>query len=639
MAKDVPKVKYHADPDQKEIKAKWWMQPATEMHTHVFGVVREMRQKQAFRSLNHLRYARLYGNKEMIGLQAGLFAHVGDPSAFVNSRLALNIIEACVDTAASKIGKNKTRPLFMTEGGKWSEQRKAEKLTKFMEAAFDCMGTGTGDNRTLYGVGRRAFVDAAALGTGVVKFFPDKAAGMVKAERCLIEEIVVDETEGMYESPRQMHQEKFVSREVLCDLFTKPKDREMIEAAGTGMDANAAALTSADLIKVIESWHLPSGKDAKDGRKCISIENHTLDVSDWKKDYFPFLFKRWKTALLGFHGVGMGEQLMGIQLEINKKVRAAALADHLCGSPQVWLEMQNKVNAKHQTNEIGGINYFIGSPPIFNNGIGMRPEFYQSIENLWQKGFNLIGISEMSATSRKAPGLDAAVAMRESQDIESERFAMVQQRDQDFYIEAAYLVADMMDELDNPKISIAEGDSLEEIAWKSVKLDISKCRIRSFPTDILPSQPAAKLNKVQELTQAGYFDKEESMELLDFPDLKRVSSLKLSSRRNLCRILEKIIETGKYITPEPYGNLQKGRFLAQAYYEQGQCQNMPEEILDLLRRYMDDCQALIEKSKQTTGGAAVDANAQMQAAAGDAGADSTMGQPAPQPVSALLPVA
>ena len=640
MANDVPVHRYNSDnSDKVQIKSKWWEQKESEMHMHVFGVVKQIRQQQSYRSLNHLRFARLYSNMELLGLQAGLFAKIADPQSFLTNRLTLNIIAACIDTVTAKIGKEKTRPLFLTEDGDWKLQRRAQKLTRFMEGAFDTMGTGTGDNRTLYGIGRRSLLDACVFGTGPVKFFADHEAKAVKAERCLVEEIVVDETEGMYEGPRQLHQEKLLHREVVADMF--PKHRAQIMAAQSGIDGKALSESSADMLKVVESWHLPSKGDKSDGFKVMSLENCTLDVSEWERDYFPFLFKRWKPRMLGFYGCGLAEELIGIQLELNKMLRTAAIAQHLVCVPQIWLDIANKANVKQVDNEIGGVKFYSGAAPIYITPNALPSEFYNHMENLYRKAFEIAGVSMLSATSQKPAGLNAAVAMREYQDIESERFALVQQRDQDFYIESAYMVMDLMDELGNPKVRTAGGEGTEEIQWREARIDRDKLRIRAFPAGFLPSQPAGKLQKVQELMQAGFFDKEESMELLDFPDLERVVGLKVGARRNIRRILEKMLDTGEYIPPEPYTNLQMARFLSQAYYEKGQVDGMPDELLDLLRRYMDDVQALLEKPATEAGQAANEEalGAAAMADAGAAGGDPTMAQPAQPPVSDLLPVA
>ena len=635
MAKDVPVIRYNSDESEKGgIKAKWWMEAEGERHKHIFGVVKGIREKQAYRTRNNLLYARLYGNMELEGLQAGSFAKEVGLNAG-KTRQTLNLIKAAVDTVSAKIGSRKTRPLFMTEDGNWSLQRRAELLTRYMEGAFDVMGTGTGDNRTLYGVGRRGFTDACVLGTGGIKFYADPDAKAVKCERVLVEEIVVDETEGRYEDPRQLHQEKLVHREVLLDLY--PKFADKIGHCESGLEK--ASDSSADMLKVIESWHLPSGSKAKDGVKVISIANCDLDTAEWKLDRFPFLFHRWSPRLLGFYGMGIAEELMPIQLEINKLLRNIRQAQHLMSVPQVWLEMQNKVNGNSLRNEFGGTNYYLGQPPIFMVPQAMSPEVYQHLERLWMRGFEQVGVSQWSATGKKPAGLDAGVAMREYQDVESERFQDTALRCQDFYIEAAYLTMDLMEELGNPKVRAKTDYGIKEISWEDAQIDRDKLRIRAFPTDLLPATPVGKWQNVQEMMQAGFLDKEESLELLDFPDLKHVVSLKTAARKDLRRMIEVMVEHGVYESPEPYMALEYGRNLAQSYYLKGRTEGMPEDRLELLRRFMDDCAALLQPPAQAAPADPMAAPSPEQAAMAQAETMQPMATPEAQPTSDLLPVA
>jgi hypothetical protein len=639
--RNIPKVKYNAEGgDRLEIKSKWWEQK-DELHPHIFAVVKRIREAQAYRSLNNLRFARLYQNMELLGLQAGLHARVHDPNAFIANRVSYNVIKSCIDTAASKIAKNKPRPLYLTDDGNWSLQRKAMKLTSYMEGAFDSMGTGKGDQRTLYGISRRSWVDSAILGTGCVKFFADETTSSVKAERVIAEEIIVDESEGLYEGPRQLHQEKLVFREVLVDMVDK-KLRDKVMTAQSGLPPDVQSTASADMIKVVESWHLPSSPGAADGKKAICIENCDISVDAWDKDYFPFLFHRWGHRLLGFYGSGLAEELIGIQLEINKLLRTIAIAQHLMSVPQVWLEVANKTQGKQINNEIGGIKYYSGQKPEFFVPQAMSQEVYAHLENLYNKAYQVTGISMLSAASQKPAGLDSRVALREFQDIESDRFQLVGQRYEDWFMDAADMVGDLMDDLEKagkkPRVRVAGTTGSRDIAWSEVKIDRQQLRIRPFPTSILPSQPAGKVQKVQELMQAGFFDKEEGLELLDFPDLKAVVSVKVAARRDIKRMIEAMTEDGRYESPEPFMALELGRQLSQSYYLAGRADGMPEDRLELLRRFMDDCQALIDRSKEqaAAGGAAAGA-ASGAAPQPDTGAP--VAQPDVQPRSDLMPVA
>jgi hypothetical protein len=363
--------------------------------------------------------------------------------------------------------------------------------------------------------GRNVFQDASIFGTGAAKLYIDHNEKAVKAERVFIDELVVDEAEGRYRAPRQIHHCKLVHREVAYDLW--PDKISYIKACPSGLTKEQQATTAADMIEVIESWHLPSSKDAKDGKHAIAIENCTLFCEEYNKNYFPFLFLRWALNSLGFYGRGISEELLGIQLEINKLLRSIQVAQHLVAVPQVWLNIESKVNTKHLNNRIGGIKYYSGNPPTFYTPQAMSAEIYQHLENLWQKGFAMTGLSELSAASQKPAGLNAAVALREYQDIESERFSAVSEAYQDFYIDATYMLLDFnrdMVELGyNPKVQVSDTTYMRDIAFKDVDIPDDTTVIKAYPTNMLPSTPAGRLQKVQEMVQGGFYTQEEALDL------------------------------------------------------------------------------------------------------------------------------
>ncbi len=608
------KVVYNQSANPSPISSKWWLEPREAMHRHVFGVVDKIRAAQAFRESKNLLFARLYQNTEIMGLTGGSFARANESQSFLENRVSFNVIRSCIDTAASKLAKNRPRPLFLTQQGNWNLKRRAQKLTQYMEGLFDQMGTGSGDARSLYGIGRRVFVDGGTFGSGICKFFRDDENVTVKAERIFPDELIVDDIEGIYEQPMQMHQEKIVFRDALVGLY--PDYEKEIMAANSGVSAGIATTTAADMIRVIESWHLPSGPNAEDGIRCVSIENATLACDPWKKNYFPFAIFRWAPRLMGFFGSGIAEELVGIQLEINKILRNIQIAQHLVAVPQVWLEYQSKALAKHINNQIGGVKYYAGSKPEFYTPQAMGPEIYNHLESLIRKAFELIGISQLSAAAKKPAGLDAKVALREFQDIESERFMLTGMRYEDFFMDATWIALDLLDDLaadgKDPSVWIKQGGWDRKLTWKDVKIPRDQYVLRPFPTALLPSRPEGKLAFVQELTQGGYLDREESLELLDYPDIQDTISVKLAPRTDAKRLLERMIDAkpgavDAYETPEPFMNVTYAAQLAQSYYLRGRADGMPEEKLELLRRFMDDCKGMLDQ--------AAAAKAQMEAAA------------------------
>ena len=589
----IPVEYYNQDASKSvAIKSKWWEQK-DDMHAHVFGVVAKIKEAQNYRTINNLRYARLYSNMELVGLMGGLYARANDSALMMQNRVTYNVIKSCVDTVAAKISKQKVRPFFLTDGGTWDLQRRAIRQNKYFEGLWASIGTGDGDNKTMYGLARRCFVDAAVFGTGATKFYSD--GENVRAERVIIEEIVVDDVEGRYEQPRQMFQEKLMHRSIVLDMFPEYKDKILAATSGVGADQNGQC--AADMITVVEAWHLPSSKDSDDGVKAICIENCTLAEDPWKKEYFPFAFQRWSPRLLGFYGAGLAEELIGIQLEINKMLRVIQISQHLMAVPQVWLETQSKVVSKHVNNEVGGLKFYSGKEPKFFVPQAMSAEMYQHLETLWNKAFQVTGVSQLSAASQKPAGVDAAVAMRQLQDIESERFMLQGLRYQDYYMDATNICRDLLDDLaaegKNPAVRLKAGDHAQVYKWSECRLPKDSYTVTPYPASLLPDTPEGKLQKVQEMLAAGFWEKEEAMELLDFPDTKAVVNLKVAMRRDLKRQIEKIIDDQEYEAPEPFINLEMAKQLGQSYYNAGRADGMPEERLELLRRFMEDVQAML----------------------------------------------
>jgi len=571
---------------ERQAKSQWWLEPTESVGQAAFSVASRIDKDQSFRRAMNLRYARLYSNRELMGLGVGLYSRASQIGQAKG--VTLNIIKSCIDAAAAKISSARPRPRFLTSGGNWKLQAKAKKLTKFMDGLFAA--------QKVYEVGQRSFADACVFGTGVMKVFRQDAE--VVFERVLPDEILVDDSEGFYGQPQQMHQRKFIPRDVLVAMYGDDEEmRIKIKAAQAG-GTDVASNMSADLIQVIESWHLKSGPKATDGRHCISIAEMMLFEEKWDKPYFPFCFLRWSNPVVGFFGTGIAEEITGIQLEINKILRNIQQAMHITAFPRVFLETGSSVN-KDAMNTFGGLVNYTGQAPTFDTPKAMNAESYQHLERLKNFAYEQVGVSQLSAASKKPAGLDSGRALRDFQDIESERFILTGQRYEQFYMDAAELAIDVMKEivLDEPKVKIqvAGKGFIEEIPWKDVDIEKDQYVMRVFPTSILPTLPAGRLEAVQELIQGQFISREEGVALLDFPDLESVVNLATAAYEDVMTVLQKIVEDGEYASPEPYQNLALCVQLGQSVYLRAKQQSTPEDRLELVRRFIDDADAMLKQ--------------------------------------------
>ncbi len=601
----------------------WWKEAEKDKYQTIFEYIGYLDTNQYYRQTDNIRYMRLYGNYPASAFNVYNYTKAETSSYNIHNRVTLNVIQNMIDTVTSKITKNKPKPMFLTEGGTYELQSKAKKLNKFCEGQFH--------STNFYDKAATAFMDACIFGTGAIKIYTNRETKAIECERVFIDEVVVDDRESMYGEPRQIHQKKFIHRDVLAEMF--PDSVDSISKAGTTPSTSRGySLDGArgDMVLVVESWHLRSGPSAVDGRHTISIENKTLFDEQYDKDHFPFVFFKWGRRPVGFFGQGLSEQLQGIQLEINKILKTIQVSMHLVSIPKLLVEMGSKVNTAHLNNKIGGVIKYAGTKPEYQPLGSIPPELFSHLDRLYSRAYEITGISQLSAQSTKPAGLDSGKALRTFNDLETERFMDVAIRYEKSFLDAAKIMIDQAKELfeENNALSVqVKGDKfLETIKWKDIDLADDKYMMTLYPTSALSSSPSGRLQEVQELLQAGFIGKEDGLKLLDFPDLKNFYNLANASSENIEKVIENIAEKGKYTPPEPYQNLEYGISKIQEAYLHYKNVDLEDSKLELFRRWMEDANALRNATVES-----------LQAQQLTSGAPSPTGQPEAAPVSEMLP--
>lgn len=563
----------------------WWKAGEKEGHSLVTEHINFLNKKQASMTEDTKNFVRLYGSTEVLGFRNHAYSQQDKLK-----RLTLNVVQAACDTASAKIAKNRPKATFLTQEGSYTDMMKAKRLEKYVEGVIY--------QSDIYDKMARCFLDACVVGTGVMKLY--YMNGKVQADRCFLEEIRIDEDEALHGSPRSMHQVKFVNKHVLAEKY--PEYSLQIMQAEAASHSYMVNRFESDMIQIRESWHLPSGPDAGDGIHAISIDGATLLWEEYEKSWFPFEFFRWNERILGFFGQGIAEQLMGLQYEINKLLRRIQLAIQLCSVPRFMVENGSKVVKSHLNNQVGSIVTYSGTPPQLQAGGGVPAELFAQLENLYNKAFQIIGVNQLSATGMKPMGLNSGAALREYNDIQTDRFAVIAQRYEQFGMNIAKKIImiskEMSERKENLEVKVASGKSIAKIKWEEIDLDEDSYVMKVYPTSLLPSHPSGRLQTVQELLSVGLLDRTQVMRLLDYPDLESITSLENAGLDDIQRTIELIIDEGEYNSPEPYQDLKLGIKLCQSSYLKYKTMGVDDERLDLLRRWIDDAMALISPPEE-----------------------------------------
>lgn len=568
--------------------AKWWEAKSdVEMQKQFLGTANFLKENQQFRYRQAAIYARLYGNQNLVNF-AGSSGMKMDSGANMlpADRPTFNVIQSAVDTLVSRLSQSRPAPIFLTDNSDYKERNLAKKLNNFILGEFYQIKS--------YEKGATILRDALVMGTGCLKVF--EKDNRVAAERVLLTELLTDPNESLYSEPRQLYQVKLMDRQVLIEQ--SPGYRKEIEDAEKAFPDSGpdSSKTVSDQVLVVEGWHLPSGKDAKDGRHVIACTGGIIFDEDYTKETFPFVFLHYSTRLLGFWAQGLAEQLMGTQMEINSLLFTISKSIRLMGVPRVFVEEGSKVVAAHNNNEIGVIIKYRGVKPSYEIAPSNAPELYSERDKLIQYAYQQCGVSSLQATSQKPSGLNSGEAIRSYDDISTDRFAALSRRYDNFFIDLAYLVIDLAKE-------IAEREGEYQTVYPNKngakEIDLPKAGllndpfvIQCFNMSSLPKDPSGRMEKITEMIQSGMITIKEGRRLLDYPDLEQVEKLANASEERIYQILDEIIEDGKYTPPDPFMDLSLANEIVVQYYNLYASAKLEEEKQQLLRDFFSQVQAM-----------------------------------------------
>jgi hypothetical protein len=601
MAKVTPRsektsitVKTKQNVRQSTMGYKWWDAGSKrEMADQMLSTAVYLKEQQQYRYRQTAIYARLYGNMPLNNFAGSGLNRMSLANNLPVDRPTMNVIQSCTDTLVSRITQSRPRPVFLTDGGNYKERNLAKQLNAFlMGEFFSCKA---------YAEGELILRDAAVLGAGVLKVYEDNKK-KVAIERVLLTELLVDENEASYGNPRQLYQFKLIDRSVLMALFPDHKSEvnraEQAYPDQTGMSERSVA----DQVMVVEGWHLPSGPDVNDGKHVIACSSGMLFEEDWKKETFPFVFMQYSPRIRGFWGQGLAEQLMGTQTEINKLLMTISASINLVGVPRVFVETGSKVVKAHLNNQIGAIVEYQGTKPMYEVAPCVPAELYAQLERLIQYSYQQTGVSALSATAQKPAGLNSGEAIRNYNDLQSDRFAALVRRYDQFYVELGYQVIELAKEIaerDGTYMSVYPGkNGSKQVDLPKADMLKNPFIIQCFDASSLPRDPAGRLQKVTEMMQAGLISPQEGRRLLDYPDIEQVDKLEIAAEERILRILDDIIDEGKYTPPDPFMDLDLANKLVTQYYNLYEQAKLEEEKAQLLRDFFTQVQTLKQVAQQ-----------------------------------------
>lgn len=399
-----------------------------------------------------------------------------------------NVIKSVIDTATSKIASQKVRPFFTPVNGLYRTRQVVKQIQEYFDNIYE--------QCNIHNIMADSFRDACIAGKGYVFINP------VTYEICSLKPHTVAflESEVKYGVPKRMLI-KYVDFPA-----SKLRDYEIEKKARTG---------------TVTFWHYI---DAIEHSQEFFINGKSVKTLPYKANILPVIELFYTKAVWGTQTVSLVQELDGIQTQIdmiNAKISAAAQLNPgnvtyvLEGSNLSISDVDNRVGKVFGVRMPPGTNtppVVNVTPPIFD------PMWLNLIEHYIKQAYDITGISQLSAMSKKPAGADSGIALQTLEDVESDRLEIAVTNYINSYTELAKVIIEVLPEKEN---ILPESLNNSSLTWKDVKEQTDLFKIQYSTATALSKNPAEKIKQVMQMSQIGMIDQSQIAQYLDMPDLRK----------------------------------------------------------------------------------------------------------------------
>lgn len=413
----------------------WWQLKGDERARAVHKTVDAVTLYQAGRIARTRRNLSMFEGRNLTALHPTSYLNdsdrmvAGDAPAGRDSVIA-NIVRSICQTAWAQIcSKQQPKASFAVNTSDWSVKRRAKRAQTCVEAFNQARAGQYDDAWELYA---DCMADVIfGCDQGVAKFWPEFSADGEKARirlaRCLPWEVNFSVDELKHGNPQNVFHAYGYDRHVLAALF--PKYREQIlNAPNYSSDSNTSNDNVATMgddagrqVKVREAWRLPIDENTPGAHAMVVGEVDLLGGNEeWLQPNFPFLFFTWERQRIGGYSMSLVDVIYNIAQEMNLALERRSEAERLCSNLVGFYEEGAVEKDQLISNDIG---IWIPLKPTPENPHPAAPTWQapntvaeSSID--WQRmlkdlAYEIGGITQGTAQGANEPGVTAAIAMRQ----------------------------------------------------------------------------------------------------------------------------------------------------------------------------------------------------------------------------------
>lgn len=463
-------------------------------------------------------------DSEIVGFyQRGTFDIEDDTTSSIQE----NVIGSCIETLCSKIASQKVRPFFNTVNGTFKEMQVARQAQIFFDQLYE--------ENNVNNIVTNAFKNACIFDKGIVKISDEGITNRLPW--------------NVYVDPREVSY-----NQITCVAEKLPKTPGRLLKLKYGVEADY------NLDYTVYEYY-----DVLEHIKAVYIQElDVLKKEKYEPNVIPYLFIHYSDPIKSNTSQSVVDQLYGIQMQIDEIL--AVMKDSIQMNPGMTLLVPRSSNIKTNmlSNRTGQIIQYdpipgqSANPVTYATNDIISAQFVQLLDKLKNDAYEMVGISQLSATSQKPEGLNSGVALSTMEDIESDRFETQLNNVIRLYVDIAKACLDIF----SPDENILPDDlTRANIKWADIVAARNNMKIQFSAAQSLSKDPSEKLKQLTALAQAGVIPQSHIATLMELPDLQSGYNLANNAFNAVYTFIDDVLKNGVPETIPEYLPTDKGQLL------------------------------------------------------------------------------
>lgn len=425
-----------------------------------------------------------------------------------------NVIKSAIDSIVSKLANQKARPYFTPVNGTYRTRQVVKQVQQFFDAIYE--------QENVHEKISKAFFEGCIFGTGYIWVNPITFKIEVLPSWCVA---------------------------TLATEKTYAKETKLL-VKYSNYPASALGIKDKEYV----TYEVFVDTEAKNVTE--RVDGQVKSTHKYNGESLPIVSLSFNEPIYGNHTPSIVEELDSIQTQIdliNSKISACA---QLTPANTTYVLEGSNLQPGDINNRVGNV-YGVKCPPGMSTipVVNVTPSLFdpswqQLLEYYIKQAYEIVGISQLSAMSKKPAGLDSGTALQTMEDIESDRFETQITKYVSSYVKLARVLIDVLPEDADIVLPGYENSSFK---WKDVKKEQSAYKIQNSAATALSKDPQEKLKQILQLSQVGLIGPEKVGQYLDTPDLNDAYEGAEAVSNGIDKLIETCIETGDTDIPDYIG--------------------------------------------------------------------------------------